>query len=136
MPLLVVVFSGYVEQLICRTDTGPMTKRKRAYDGRTVEARRHRDLVRRFKKTHTAAGGDPGVGDDFLVETLATMVMEQEALKAKLIRGEDVDPDHIIRIGGTVRRFLAESVRQSVKRNNGRAGGPDLASYIASKQAT
>lgn len=67
-------------------------------DGRSAPARRYRDLLRGFLE-QTAGRHDA------LCRQLATLVLTHEQLSARVVRGEHVEPDELIRLAGSIDRL-------------------------------
>jgi hypothetical protein len=69
-------------------------------DGRSRDARRFRDLYRHYM---SLTGGM----HDEMCRSLASLGLQRERLDAAAVRGEFVDPFHLIRIINAINRTLA-----------------------------
>jgi hypothetical protein len=72
-------------------------------DGRTIAARRFRELVESFEKE---LGGKLSEVDQSLVRQAANLVQVSERLQADVIAGAQVDADAMVRISSEARRIL------------------------------
>ncbi len=114
------------------TTRSAVTNGKRAFvrgDGKSVWARRHRDLV----SMHVADMGGANFLSEAqisLVKRAATIEVELEGLEGKLSKGEDIDLDAFTRAAGHLRRIL-ETL--GIKRAP-RDVTPSLAEYLASQK--
>jgi hypothetical protein len=70
-------------------------------DGRSRDARRWRDVYE-----STRAQVDPRY--DHICRSLASLVVTREALDARLVAGEDIDPDILIRLASSISRTLTK----------------------------
>ena len=66
-------------------------------DGRSKRARRYRDLLTDFVGRTNGRHAD-------LCRALAAMCMERERLEAKMVAGEQIDTDMLVRLAGEIRR--------------------------------
>ena len=94
-------------------------------DGRTVSARRYRDLVVAYE---AEVGGGLSESERSTIQQAAALSLRAEELQADLVLGKPIDNDLLIRLTGTARRLL-NSIRG--KADDRRPAGPDLASYLA-----
>jgi hypothetical protein len=80
-------------------------------DGRTVSARRFRDLVCDFA---APLGGFDNLSeaDAVLVREVAAKTIEAEVLQAKLANGEATDSNSSVRVGNVLSRLLAQLERR------------------------
>ena len=97
-------------------------------DGRTISARRYRDLVVAFEAE--VGGGTLTESERSTVQQAAAITLRAEELQADLVLGKPIDNDLLVRLTGTARRIL-NSIRGNA--DDRRPAGPDLASYLASK---
>ncbi len=125
-------------------DTDPTSARTRSrttndrnalpgVDGRSAGARRARDLRREFEEFVTGCGGELGTVESNLIDMAVTLKLQEESIRAGLIRGETVDGDELIRLSGATRRTLSEAIKASGTRRACPSGKSPLASYLASK---
>ena len=97
-------------------------------DGKTVWARRHRDLV----ELHLAdLGNVEGLSEaqHSLCRRAATLEVQLESLEGQLSKGEDVDLDSYSRTVGHLRRVLETLGIERPKKDI----GPTLHEYLAAK---
>jgi len=85
----------------------------REVDGRTLPARRFRELVKAYA---AEIGGELSVVDRALVRTAAAIGVRSEVLQAKIIAGEAISGDEAIRLASESRRIL-ESIRSRSPKN-------------------
>ena len=85
----------------------------REVDGRTLPARRFRELVKAYA---AEIGGELSVVDRELVRTAAAIGVRSEVLQAKIIAGEAISGDEAIRLASESRRIL-ESIRSRSPKN-------------------
>jgi hypothetical protein len=82
----------------------------RVADGRTAHARRLKDLI--FALGEEVGGFDTlGEGDRWAVRSAAALILRLEQQQAALARGDEVDPDLLIRLNSEARRAL-DAVRK------------------------
>ena len=74
-------------------------------DLRAAAARRFRDLVNSLETE--LGGGELSAGDQALVKTAASMIMQIERLQTAIARGKSVTNDEIIRASSEARRILS-----------------------------
>src|SRR5262245_53895211 len=101
----------------------------RRYDARTHIARRIRDLIQSYQ---TALGSERATapGMDAAIRQAAELVAIGEQMRARTVRGEDVDLDALIKMENA----SARAVRQlRLKPGAGGARMPTLAEYLAEK---
>jgi len=98
-------------------------------DGRTVSARRYRDLVIAFE---AEVGGPLSESERAMIKQAAAMTLQAEQLQTDLILGNPIDNDLLVRLSGTAKRILSSI---SGKAGERRPAGPDLQSYLASRAA-
>jgi hypothetical protein len=92
-------------------------------DGRSRDARRYRDLYRSYLEQAGTKHAD-------LCRQLATLILQRERIDAALVRGEDVDAFHLVRLSGAINRTLSklnlgtenEAVRRRREREDREAG--------------
>ena len=94
-------------------------------DGRTIAARRYRDLVVAFE---AEVGGVLSESEKSMVRQAAALTLRAEELQADLVLGKPIDNDLLVRLTGTARRILASI---SGKAGERKPAGPNLASYLA-----
>lgn len=107
-------------------DMRPIRRRK-AYDGRTSRARRFRALMAAFSE---GFGGKAGARETSLIRQAAACTIEAEDLQAKIINGEHVDPDVLVRVSNVLARSLSAL---GLKRSGKADQTPSLADYLATK---
>ena len=100
-------------------------------DQRTISARRFRGLIESFEIE--LGGGGLTATEKGLVKQVASLQLRIEQLQSAIVEGCDVNADEIIRLSSEHRRLLV-SLRAKAAKN--KPGGPDLASYLASKSPT
>jgi hypothetical protein len=108
---------------IRRTAGGTMLPRT---DGRTVSARRFRDLIAAFEAE--VGGGTLTESERATIQQAAALTLRAEELQADLVLGKPIDNDLLVRLTGTARRIL-NNIKG--KADDRRPPGPDLASYLA-----
>jgi hypothetical protein len=96
-------------------------------DGRTVNARRYRDLVIAFE-------AEVGVGsltesEKSLIRQAAALTLRAEELQSALVLGEDIDTDLLVRLSGTAKRILLSIGAKGDKRKP--VDGPSLDDLFA-----
>jgi hypothetical protein len=76
-------------------------------DGRSAEARRYRDLAMAFADD---LGGQNKLNESerALVRQAAASVVASEKLQAALVRGDDVDPEQLVRLTNSTARLLGK----------------------------
>jgi hypothetical protein len=96
-------------------------------DGRASLPRRHRELARAFARD---LGGEASLtaAERQMVEQAATITLRAEALKAKLLSGEEVNDDAMVRLTNSSTRILTALGVANRKR---KPAGPSLAEHIA-----
>jgi len=97
-------------------------------DGRTVGAIRFKRLLQSFSAD---LGGMAALSESErgLVRQAASLIMRAEQLQSAIVRGEQVDPDELIRLTNTVRRTLAAIAKREKPKP------PNLGEYLASRGA-
>jgi len=73
-------------------------------DGRTVAARRFKDLVGEF----SAGFEHPSVAEQALIRSAATLIVESEKLQARAIAGEQIDHEQLTRLANSAVRTLGQ----------------------------
>jgi hypothetical protein len=94
-------------------------------DGRTVSARRYRDLVVAYE---AEVGGGLSESERSTIQQAAALSLRAEELQADLVLGKPIDNDLLVRLTGTARRIL-NGIKG--KADDRRPAGPNLASYLA-----
>jgi hypothetical protein len=94
-------------------------------DGRTVAARRFRDLVEAYS---AELGGKLSPVEQSLVRQAANLTQVSERLQADVIAGTPVDHDAMVRISSEARRILG-MLRAKAAKN--KPAGPNLQEYLA-----
>ena len=94
--------------MACTTTRSAITNGKRLHDGvdgRSKCARRFRDLV---GSSSTAFGGMARLSEAerSLVRQAAALTVRAESLQARVVRGDDVNHDELIRLASEARRAL------------------------------
>jgi hypothetical protein len=97
-------------------------------DGRTVGAVRFKRLINSFSAD---LGGMAALteAERGLVRQAASLMMRAEQLQSAIARGEQVDPDELIRLTNTARRTLAAIAKRE------KAKPATLGDYLASRGA-
>jgi len=117
--------------------TGAPVKRKRSYrgrirrkriDGRTVLARRSRELAAAFA---AALGGQLTEVQSAAVQRAAEMIALCEVARAEAIRAGRPDPDGLVRLESAASRALRQLGLRSTPQ---RAAGPTLGSLLRSER--
>jgi hypothetical protein len=98
-------------------------------DGRTMAARRFRELVESFERE---LGGKLSEVDQSLVRQAANLVQVNERLQADVIAGVQVDADALVRVSSEMRRVLSVISAKAAKR---KPDVPSLQDYLAAKAA-
>jgi hypothetical protein len=101
-------------------------------DGRSARGRRFRDLMRSFAEE---VGGLDSISEAqrALCSQAAVLTVQVESMQARVIAGEVVDPELIVRVGNVQLRALqALGVRKGPKVVD---GGNALAEYLAARAA-
>jgi hypothetical protein len=97
-------------------------------DGRTISARRFRDLVESYS---SELGGELSEADRALIQQAAIVQIRCEEIQLEIVEGRDVDPDLLVRLSSENRRLLAGL---AVKADNkSKPAGPALQDYLATK---
>jgi hypothetical protein len=86
----------------------------RAADGRSVRARRFRDLVVAFE---LEVGGVLTESERAMIKQAAALTLRAEELQGDMILGKEIDNDLLIRLTGTARRILGSIGAKSDKRH-------------------
>jgi hypothetical protein len=97
-------------------------------DGRTVSARRYRDLVVAFE-TEVGGGAALTESERSTIQQAAAIALRAEELQADLVLGKPIDSDLLVRLTGTARRLLNGIKGKADDRRP--AGSDDLQSYLA-----
>lgn len=84
-------------------------------DGRTKAAKRHRELVVAFRKDF--GRDDLTTAEGELIDMAATATVRAQLLKAKALKGEDVDDNEMVRLLNSAARLLIALGVQNRKRN-------------------
>lgn len=100
-----------------------------AFDGRTRRARRFKELVADFE---AGFGSATGPRENALIRQAAAVAVEAEGIQARILRGEPVDTDVLVRVTNVLARSL-----QALGIKSGKATKQPmtLKDYVASKQA-
>jgi hypothetical protein len=86
----------------------------RNVDGRTIAARRFRDLTNSYS---AELGGELSEAERSLVRQAVALQLQAELMQAAIVRGEPVDADQLIRVSSTSKRLLGIIASRSGKRN-------------------
>lgn len=70
-------------------------------DGRSVPARRWRDLFRQFM-------AETGGKNEALVRSLASLCLQRDLIDVRLAKGEPVDTQELIRVCGAISRLMSK----------------------------
>jgi hypothetical protein len=97
-------------------------------DGRSALARRFRDLAENLAAD---IGGELTEAERLTVRSAAALAVHAEELQARIIRGESVNPDDVIRSANASARLL--SVLKRGRQRKPTAGPSPLAAYLAEK---
>jgi hypothetical protein len=87
------------------------TRLRPRVDGRTLEARRYRQLVRDLT---AELGGSLSTIEAALIGQAAALVVKSEIIQAQVIAGESSDSDEAIRLASESRRLL-DGLRSKAK---------------------
>jgi hypothetical protein len=98
----------------------------RGIDGRSADARRYRDLIVELVREH---GGESALSISGLamVRQAASLMLRCEQEQARVVRGEPVNEDALVRLSSEARRILSALRRRTAKRER----NVDLAAYLA-----
>jgi hypothetical protein len=96
-------------------------------DGRSAAARRYRDLISDLIREHGGAKAMSTV-DLGLIRQAAAITLQAELLQARIVRGEVVSADELIRLSSEARRILS-SLRKRVPP----VRPPTLAEYLTAR---
>ena len=100
----------------------------RGVDGRSETARRFRDVA--IALTDDCGGADRlSEPTRLLIRQAAMLTIQVEQLQAKIVAGEDVDHEQVIRLSNVLTRVLAAL---GLKKCQRRDTGPSLADYLQS----
>jgi hypothetical protein len=99
-------------------------------DGRTVGAKRYRELVEQLSAE--LGGGPLSVIDTGLIRTAAAISLRIESLQVAIVTGAPTDDDEIVRLSSEHRRILSTLRAKASKR---KPASPTLADYLARKAA-
>lgn len=111
----------------------PMRNGKRArkpFDGRFLIGKRVRELEGVFRARLGPDADDPILST--AIRRCAETVALSEDLRARMLRGEDVSPDDVLR---TTRAADALTRRLHLDRNSTKQATPTLSSYLAQRGA-
>lgn len=99
-------------------------------DGRSLEARRFRDLVVSFAEP---LGGFEGLSEESaaLVRQAASITMQNESIQAAAVRGEPVDAEQVVRLTNALTRVLSALKRHRKPKST----APSLADIVARHRA-
>lgn len=100
------------------------------FDGRTVAARRFRDLVDTFTAELRSGLTE---ADKALVKQAANLVLASEKMQDDVVAGATVDPDALVRVSSEARRILGLLRSKAVK--NKPPAGPTLDDLFAAEEA-
>ena len=95
-------------------------------DGRSARARRFRDLVLSYSAEIEGADALTEV-ERMMVRQAATVTIQCEALQARIVNGEVVDHDELIRLSNTANRIMAGLRRRSPP------PAPQLSDYLSQR---
>jgi hypothetical protein len=99
-------------------------------DGRSLEARRFRDLVVSFAEP---LGGFESLTEESaaLVRQAASITMQNESIQAAAVRGEPVDAEQVVRLTNALTRVLSALKRHRKPKSS----APSLAEIVARHRA-
>jgi hypothetical protein len=97
-------------------------------DGRTIAARRFRELVESFEQE---LGGNLSEVEQSLVRQAANLTQVNERLQADVVAGVQIDADAMVRISSEARRVLG-MLRSKAAKNKLQAV-PNLQNYLAAR---
>jgi hypothetical protein len=98
-------------------------------DGRSPMARRFRDLVQAYS---AEIGGELTQFEKAMVKQAASLAIAAETMQAKVINGELVNSDDLIRISSEVRRILDALAEKAGKR---KPAAPTMSQLLAEHEA-
>jgi hypothetical protein len=98
-------------------------------DMRSPTARRYRDLVQAYT---AEIGGDLSQAEMAMIKTAASLSLSAELMQARIVNGELVDSDDLIRLSSEVRRILDTLAGKAAKR---KPAGPTLSQIMAEHEA-
>lgn len=98
-------------------------------DGRTVSARRYRDLVVAFE--HEVGIGSLTESEKSLIRQAAALTLRAEELQSALVLGADIDTDLLVRLSGTAKRILASIGAKATRKPAD--GQNEISTYLANK---
>jgi hypothetical protein len=81
-------------------------------DGRSVVARRFRDLIQEYSQECHGGSADLSPAELGMVRQAAAMTLRAEQLQASVVRGEPVLADELIRLSSEARRILSRLRRR------------------------
>lgn len=110
-----------------RRVNGHYRSRRRAFDGRTRQAKRWRALNEAFKARS-------GHRHDELCASLASLTVRREQLDVDLARGRDVDADLLLRLSSEIRR-TAERLGLVNSDDEPKPLSPDAPSWLVGSRA-
>lgn len=96
-------------------------------DGRTLHARRYKQLLREFS---AEIGAPLSAIDEALIGQAAALVVKAEVLQTEIVAGRASDSDEIVRLASESRRILESLKSRSVKN---KPTGPSLADHLRAK---
>jgi hypothetical protein len=103
----------------------------RNVDLRSSSARRFRDLVASYS---SELGDQLSEAEKSLIRQAVTLQLAAENMQERVVRGEPVDADQLIRVSSTSKRLLGIIASHTGKRKP--AAGPTLAEYLAARAQT
>jgi hypothetical protein len=96
-------------------------------DGRSAESRRFRDLVSAYAD-ELGGVGEITEAQRALVTQAASVQLSAEALQSRIVRGDVVDADELVRVGNVLARLMAAiGIKKGSKAADGVA---DLHRYL------
>lgn len=108
------------------------TQMLQGIDGRSPEARRYRDLCREYI---AELGGDQSVTEArrALVRQAAGVAVAAEQMQAKIVRGEDIDAEQLVRLSNLQSRLLRQL---GIGGSKPAAKPKSLADYLAEREVS
>jgi hypothetical protein len=102
-------------------------------DGRSATARRFRDLCLAYEQ-EISSGETLTEIERGTARQAAALAIRSEQLQRDIVNGKDIDPDHLTRISGSIKRLLDMVKAKGAKRKTTEPVA-DLAAYLASKSS-
>jgi hypothetical protein len=104
--------------VVSKTNRSAISNRSRlldSVDGRSATARRFRDICRAYE---IELGGPVSELERDLIRQAAGLTLRSEQMQARIVRGEIVDNDLLIRLSSTARRVLETISAKAAQRKS------------------